>query len=215
MSGILVNTSRGESVDQAVLIRVLDSGHRSGAALDVFDPEPSPADNPFYKMENVVATPHMASSTVDSSFRSSTGVVDQILSVIQGKQPEWLVDQCVAQARIQPHPEIADKTVWEVFEAERASLVPYRGSFDGFPAVQASVSRTCLVRFDSDEDRETTHRQRRFRHCRSNGHVAGAFDKVPRLRHLHGPDGQFSIGAGHADVVCDHVDVATGAVVPG
>lgn len=66
----------------------------------------------------------------------------------------WLTDQCVARAKIQPHPEVADKTVWEVFEAEKASLVPYRGPFDGFHAVQASVSKTCLVRFDSEEDQD-------------------------------------------------------------
>ena len=58
----------------------------------------------------------------------------------------WLTDQCVARAKIQPHPEVTDKTVWEMFEAEKASLVPYRGPFDGFHAVQASVSKTCLVR---------------------------------------------------------------------
>jgi hypothetical protein len=59
---------------------------------------------------------------------------------------DWLTDQCVARAKVQPHPEISGKTVWEVFEVERASLVPYRGPFDGFHAVQASVSKTCLVR---------------------------------------------------------------------
>ena len=64
---------------------------------------------------------------------------------------DWLADQCIARARIQSHPEIADKTIWEVFEAERASLVPYRGRFDGFHAVQASVSKTCLVRFDNNK----------------------------------------------------------------
>ena len=64
---------------------------------------------------------------------------------------DWLLDQCVARAKVQPHPEIPGKTVWEVFEAERASLVPYRGPFDGFHAVQASVSKTCLVRFDNNK----------------------------------------------------------------
>jgi hypothetical protein len=63
----------------------------------------------------------------------------------------WLLDRCIAHARAQPHPEIRDKTVWEMFEAERPSLVPYRGPFDGFHAVQASVSRTCLVRFDTNK----------------------------------------------------------------
>ena len=49
------------------------------------------------------------------------------------------------------HPEFADKTIWEVFEAERPKLVPYAGRFDGFHAVPASVSKTCLVRFDNNK----------------------------------------------------------------
>src|SRR3954468_19187718 len=62
----------------------------------------------------------------------------------------WLLDQCIAYARAHRHPEQRDRTVWEVFEAERPSLVPYAGRFDGFHAVPASVSRTCLVRFDNN-----------------------------------------------------------------
>jgi hypothetical protein len=67
---------------------------------------------------------------------------------------DWLLDQCVARAKIQAHPEIGGKTIWEVFEEERASLVPYRGRFDGFHATRTSVSKTCLVRFDSEEDQK-------------------------------------------------------------
>jgi transposase len=63
----------------------------------------------------------------------------------------WLLDQCVSYARAQRHPELADQTIWEVFEAERASLVPYAGPFDGFHAVPAAVSKTCLVRFDNNK----------------------------------------------------------------
>ena len=63
----------------------------------------------------------------------------------------WLLDQCVAYARAHPHPECADRTIWEVFEAERPSLVPYAGPFDGFHALPASVSKTCLVRFDHNK----------------------------------------------------------------
>lgn len=54
----------------------------------------------------------------------------------------WLMDRCVAYARAQAHPEIRDQTIWETFELERPSLVPYRGPFDGFHAVQASPSKT-------------------------------------------------------------------------
>ena len=63
----------------------------------------------------------------------------------------WLLDQCVAYARRHPHPVFKDRTVWQVFEDERPSLVGYRGPFDGFHAVPASVSKTCLVRFDSNK----------------------------------------------------------------
>jgi transposase len=63
----------------------------------------------------------------------------------------WLTDKCVAYAKAHPHPERPDQTVWEVFEAERPNLVPYRGRFDGFHALPASVSKTCLVRFDNNK----------------------------------------------------------------
>jgi hypothetical protein len=62
----------------------------------------------------------------------------------------WLPDQAIAYAKAPRHPEFKDQTVWQVFEAERASLVPYPGRFDGFHAVPASVSKTCLVRFDNN-----------------------------------------------------------------
>ena len=61
-----------------------------------------------------------------------------------------LLDRCVAHARASRHPEQRDRTVWEVFEAERPSLVPYTGRFDGFHAIPAAVSKTCLVRFDNN-----------------------------------------------------------------
>jgi transposase len=63
----------------------------------------------------------------------------------------WLLDKCVGYAKAHRHPEIADKTVWEIFEEERQKLVPLRGRFDGFHAVSASVSKTCLVRFDGNK----------------------------------------------------------------
>ena len=63
----------------------------------------------------------------------------------------WLLDRCVAYARAHQHPELADRTIWQVFEAERPKLVPIRGPFNGFNAIQASVSKTCQVRFDNNK----------------------------------------------------------------
>ena len=61
-----------------------------------------------------------------------------------------LLDHCIAYAKAHPHPEVRDRSIWQAFEAERPSLVPYAGRFDGFHAVPASVSKTCLVRFDNN-----------------------------------------------------------------
>jgi transposase len=63
----------------------------------------------------------------------------------------WLLDRCIAYAKAHPHPERPERTVWEVFEEERPKLVAYRGRFDGFHALPASVSKTCLVRFDNNK----------------------------------------------------------------
>jgi Mu transposase, C-terminal domain len=62
----------------------------------------------------------------------------------------WLEDRCLDYARANKHPEMRDRTIWEVFEDERPRLVPYVGPFDGFHAVPASVSKICLVRFDNN-----------------------------------------------------------------
>jgi hypothetical protein len=63
----------------------------------------------------------------------------------------WLMDKCIAYAKAHPHPERPDRTVWEAFEEERPKLIAYRGRFDGFHALAASVSKTCLVRFDNNK----------------------------------------------------------------
>jgi hypothetical protein len=63
----------------------------------------------------------------------------------------WLMDQVLRYAKAHRHPEQRDRTIWEMFEAERPSLVPYAGRFDGFHSLPASVSKTCLVRFDNNK----------------------------------------------------------------
>jgi transposase/DNA-directed RNA polymerase subunit K/omega len=60
----------------------------------------------------------------------------------------WLEARCLAQVRESAHPEQTDKSVWQVFEAERASLIEYRGPFDGFREIEVAVSKSSLVRFD-------------------------------------------------------------------
>jgi transposase len=62
-----------------------------------------------------------------------------------------LLDRCIAYAKAHKHPELANCTIWQAFEGERPQLVPISSPFDGFSAIQASVSKTCLVRFDNNK----------------------------------------------------------------
>lgn len=83
----LVNASRGPVLDEAALIEALSEGHLAGAAMDVFDPEPPAPDNPLLTMPNVIATPHIASSTDRGVYLMSHGVADQLLQLFQGERP--------------------------------------------------------------------------------------------------------------------------------
>ena len=107
-----------------------------------------------YLVEPVACTP--ASGWEKGQVENQVGVVRQrfFSPRVRVKSYEelnaWLLDRCVAWAKANRHSELRDRTIWEMFEAERPSLVPYRGPFDGFHAVTASVSKTCLVRFDAN-----------------------------------------------------------------
>ena len=68
---VLINIARGPIVDQEALVAALQSGHLSGVALDVFDPEPLPEDSPLWSMPNVFISPHSA-STADTENRKLT-----------------------------------------------------------------------------------------------------------------------------------------------
>src|SRR5262249_40679506 len=59
-SSVIMNVGRGAVIDEPALIAALGAGKIRGAALDVFEVEPLPADHPFWKMENVLLSPHTA-----------------------------------------------------------------------------------------------------------------------------------------------------------
>ena len=60
----IINVGRGPIVQEDALIKALDSGKVAGATLDVFDVEPLPEEHPFWRMDNVIVTPHMSGPTV-------------------------------------------------------------------------------------------------------------------------------------------------------
>lgn len=99
---ILVNTSRGPVVDEGALIEALQSGHLMGAGLDVFDPEPPSPDNPLLQMDNVVLTPHIGSFTEEGRRRMALTVAEEVLRVLRGERPLYLVNPEVWERRRQP-----------------------------------------------------------------------------------------------------------------
>ena len=94
----LVNTARGPVVDEAALLAALREGRIAGAAIDVFDHEPLPADHPLRTLPNVVATPHIGYVTRDEYDLQFTDIFNQVLAYAGGK-PINVVNPKVLEAR--------------------------------------------------------------------------------------------------------------------
>ncbi len=88
----LINAARGPIVDEQALIRALEDGHLAGAGIDVFDPEPPARDNPLLFMNNVVCTPHVASYTDRGQACMRSGVVDQLIQLVENQRPPFIVN---------------------------------------------------------------------------------------------------------------------------
>lgn len=86
----LINTARGEVIDENALIQLLRDRKISGAGLDVFEKEPLPEDSPLRQLKNVVLTPHCAPS-YESTLRLKNNIANNIQKIIQGKKPDFIV----------------------------------------------------------------------------------------------------------------------------
>ncbi|MCY3831691.1 MAG: NAD(P)-binding domain-containing protein [Chloroflexi bacterium] len=104
---VFINVARGGHVDEAALTAALDSGHLFGAGLDVTDPEPPLAGNPLLGRDNVVITPHIASSTVAGRPRLTIHALEQVVQALRGERPPHLLN-----------PEVWDRTRarWEALQ---------------------------------------------------------------------------------------------------
>lgn len=109
----IINCARGGIVDEQALLRALESGKVGGAALDVFEQEPVPADHPLVHHPKVVPTPHLGASTQEAQVNVALDVVDQIIQVLDGLPPRSAVNMPALSAdvfaRVEPFLELGSK----------------------------------------------------------------------------------------------------------
>jgi D-3-phosphoglycerate dehydrogenase / 2-oxoglutarate reductase len=86
-TAVLVNTARGEIVDEEALYEALKSGRIFGAGFDVFKKEPPTKDNPLVGLPNIVVTPHASGGTRETQEKSSLVTAQQLIHVLGGGQP--------------------------------------------------------------------------------------------------------------------------------
>jgi len=88
----LVNNSRGAVVDEKALLETLKAGRIAGAALDVFEQEPTPPTNPLLKLENVVVAPHISSGSIETRAKMSEMAAENLKAFFKGQKPSNLVN---------------------------------------------------------------------------------------------------------------------------
>jgi D-3-phosphoglycerate dehydrogenase len=91
-TAVVVNTSRGNIVDEEALYTVLKTGKIGGAALDVYAREPLPADSPLVDLDNIILTPHVSSQTVESLWNIYKMAVDIADDFLNGKDSPHILN---------------------------------------------------------------------------------------------------------------------------
>lgn len=89
---VLINVARGPVVDEAALYDALTSGQLRAAGLDVFAEEPTPSDNPLLRLENVVATPHIAGRSVEMEQNQIEATMKDLEHILAGQRPRNVVN---------------------------------------------------------------------------------------------------------------------------
>lgn len=85
-SACLINTARGEIVDEGALFEALSAGRIAAAGLDVYEKEPLPADSPLLVLPNVVLLPHVGSATLETRGLMAARAVDNLIAGLRGER---------------------------------------------------------------------------------------------------------------------------------
>lgn len=149
----VLNCARGGIVDEQALLEGLQNGTVAGAALDVFEVEPLPADHPFRSMDNVIMTPHLGAATSEAQEGVAREIAEQIVEVLQGKMIRNAinapsVDPAILD-QLKPFIDLARRMgrfmSQFVCSPARALRVYYSGSVLDYPV--ASVTNAALIGF--------------------------------------------------------------------
>ncbi len=93
----IVNIARGGVIDQRALYRALKEGRIAGAALDVFQQEPIPPNDPILELENTILTPHIAWLTNECRRAMAVSVAEEVVRVLKGEEPRYPVNPMVKE----------------------------------------------------------------------------------------------------------------------
>ncbi|MGH9934235.1 MAG: 2-hydroxyacid dehydrogenase [Nitrososphaerales archaeon] len=91
-SSFLINTARGQVVDEKALVKALRNKWIAGAALDVFEKEPLPKNSPLLKFDNVVLVPHIGSASRETRDKMAEVAAINLLNVLKGEKPLYAVN---------------------------------------------------------------------------------------------------------------------------
>jgi D-3-phosphoglycerate dehydrogenase len=109
----IINTARGELIDEGALIRAIDDGRVAGAAIDVFREEP-PVESPLLTHDRIIVTPHLGASTAEAQERVAVDVAEQVLAVLRGEPALYAINAPLVSAEtmevLRPFLEVAERT---------------------------------------------------------------------------------------------------------
>jgi D-3-phosphoglycerate dehydrogenase len=99
-TAFIINTSRGEVIQEGALVDALKKGLVAGAGLDVFENEPPDAEKPLFQFQNVMVTPHSAALTKDTVSKLAQGAAENALHVLEGKAPTYSANWEILRSRL-------------------------------------------------------------------------------------------------------------------
>ncbi|MDO8588054.1 MAG: phosphoglycerate dehydrogenase [Armatimonadota bacterium] len=109
----VINVARGGVVDEAALAAAIEAGKIAGAAIDVYEQEPTPPENPLLKLDKTVTTPHLGASTAEAQINVAIDIAEQIVDVLNGKPARSAVNMPAmsseALAQVEPYLALAER----------------------------------------------------------------------------------------------------------